>query len=70
MPLSRPILHAIVAPGLLAAAQARGETLTLRAGAETWRITEEALLAPDGQRLSRLPGHIAYWFAWSGFTGG
>ena len=34
-----------------------------------WRVTEEALLSPDGKRLDRLPGHIAYWFAWSGYYG-
>ena len=39
----------------------------LEADGRVWRITEEALLGPDGERLSRLPGHIAYWFAWSGF---
>ena len=39
----------------------------LVAGAETWRVEEEALVGEDGERLARLPGHIAYWFAWSGF---
>ena len=32
-----------------------------------WRVEEEALVAADGRRLERLPGHIAYWFAWSNF---
>lgn len=32
-----------------------------------WRVEEEQLVGPDGQTLDRLPGHIAYWFAWSGF---
>ena len=41
----------------------------LLAGAETWRVTEDALVGPSGRRLTRLPGHIAYWFAWSGFRG-
>jgi hypothetical protein len=35
-----------------------------------WRVEEEALVAADGQRLERLPGHIAYWFAWSNFKRG
>ena len=39
----------------------------LVAGTETWRVEEEALVGEDGERLARLPGHIAYWFAWSGF---
>ncbi len=41
----------------------------LLAGAETWRVTEDALVGPSDRRLTRLPGHIAYWFAWSGFRG-
>ncbi len=40
-----------------------------RAGGTEWRITEEALVGPGGRRLDRLPGHVAYWFAWAGFLG-
>ena len=32
-----------------------------------WTITEAALKGPKGETLTRLPGHIAYWFAWSGY---
>jgi len=32
-----------------------------------WQVTEDALVGPDGSTLARLPGHIAYWFAWSGY---
>ena len=32
-----------------------------------WRITEEALLAEDGERLQRIGGHLAFWFGWFGF---
>ncbi|MEP0324120.1 DUF3179 domain-containing protein [Bauldia litoralis] len=35
-----------------------------------WQVTEDALVGPDGRSLARLPGHIAYWFAWSGYFGG
>jgi hypothetical protein len=35
-----------------------------------WRVEEEALVAADGRKLERLPGHIAYWFAWSNFRRG
>jgi hypothetical protein len=38
-------------------------------GTEIWRVTEEALVAPTGRSLPRLPGHVAYWFAWSGYFG-
>jgi hypothetical protein len=41
----------------------------VRRGEERWRVTEEALVAPNGRMLSRLPGHVAYWFAWSGYFG-
>ena len=34
-----------------------------------WRLEEEALVGPDGSRLPRVPGHIAYWFAWDGYLG-
>ncbi|MGH6924821.1 MAG: DUF3179 domain-containing protein [Propylenella sp.] len=39
------------------------------ADGSTWRVTEDALVGPDGRTLGRLPGHIAYWFAWSGHFG-
>ena len=32
-----------------------------------WSITENELIGPKGKTLSRLPGHVAYWFAWSGY---
>jgi len=38
-------------------------------GAEVWQVTEDALVGPSGRNLSRLPGHVAYWFAWSGYFG-
>ena len=46
-----------------------GETLSDSAGM-VWQVGEESLIAPNGQRLPRLPGHIAYWFGWQSFTGG
>jgi hypothetical protein len=41
----------------------------IRQGDELWRVTEDALVGPNGRTLARLPGHIAYWFAWSGYFG-
>lgn len=38
-------------------------------GGVAWRAEEEALVGPQGERFERLPGHIAYWFAWSGYFG-
>jgi len=35
-----------------------------------WTVGEENLTGPGGQRLARLPGHIAYWFGWQSFVGG
>ena len=35
----------------------------------TWQISEDGLVGPDGTRLPRVPGHIAYWFAWDGYLG-
>ena len=41
----------------------------LRADGADWAITEEALVGPDGARLPRMPGHLAFWFAWAGYLG-
>ncbi|MCR9124294.1 MAG: DUF3179 domain-containing protein [Phyllobacteriaceae bacterium] len=41
----------------------------LIADGERWRITETALVGPDGTRLDRVAGHIAYWFAWDSYFG-
>jgi hypothetical protein len=40
---------------------------TIKHDKKLWKVTERALLGPEGQSLSRLPGHLAYWFAWSGY---
>jgi len=32
-----------------------------------WRMTEDALIGPAGQRMERIAGHLAYWFAWYAF---
>ena len=37
---------------------------------ELWTVTEDALTGPDGESLARLPGHIAYWFAWQSYKEG
>lgn len=42
---------------------------SLNLGGESWTVTEAALVGPGGKTLPRLPGHIAYWFAWSGYLG-
>ncbi|MEM0906446.1 MAG: DUF3179 domain-containing protein [Pseudomonadota bacterium] len=50
----------------------RGErsfTADLTSDGTTWSQTEDALLGPDGESAPRLPGHIAYWFAWDGYLG-
>ena len=39
----------------------------LRVGEERWTIGEAGLTGPDGRTLARLPGHVAYWFAWAGY---
>ncbi len=35
----------------------------------SWTVTEDALIGPDGSRLARVAGHIAYWFAWDNYLG-
>lgn len=34
-----------------------------------WLVGEEELAGPDGKRLPRMPGHVAYWFAWNSYLG-
>ena len=34
---------------------------------QEWKLTENELIGPNNKKLSRLPGHVAYWFAWSGY---
>ncbi len=34
-----------------------------------WQVEESALRGPGGESFPRLPGHVAYWFAWSGYFG-
>jgi hypothetical protein len=44
------------------------DTQSLRdAAGGVWRIEEDALVGPAGERLPRLPGTLAYWFAWQAF---
>lgn len=40
---------------------------TVKHDGEIWQVTESALIGPEGSGLARLPGHLAYWFAWSGY---
>jgi hypothetical protein len=42
------------------------DTMIDGAGA-SWRITEDALVGPDGERMPRLNGVLAYWFGWFQF---
>ena len=34
-----------------------------------WRVDEDALRSSSGENLARLPGHLAYWFAWDNYLG-
>lgn len=36
-------------------------------GGARWHVTESSLIGPGGESLPRLPGHVAYWFAWAGY---
>ena len=44
------------------------DTLTGSGGSD-WYVEETALIGPDGHRLPRVGGHVAYWFAWAGYLG-
>jgi hypothetical protein len=49
--------------------EAAAEADRIRGPGGLWTVTEAALLGPDGARLARVPGHVAYWFAWDGYLG-
>ena len=34
-----------------------------------WSVSESALIGPDGTKLPRVAGHVAYWFAWDNYLG-
>ncbi len=35
---------------------------------QRWQVTEDALISASGQQLSRLAGHLAFWFGWYSFN--
>ncbi len=49
--------------------EAGAEPGTLAADGEVWRIGEDALTGPDGNRLPRVAGHVAFRFTWTAFVG-
>ena len=49
--------------------EATAERNTLRGPGGLWKVAEEMPVGPDGARLARVPGHVAYWFAWDGYLG-
>lgn len=46
-----------------------GNEDALIANGQAWQVTEEAIVAEDGTKLARVPGHIAYWFGWNSYFG-
>ncbi len=49
--------------------KAAGKPDTVSSQDTIWHVREDALHGPAGEKLHRLPGHIAYWFAWAGYLG-
>lgn len=41
----------------------------LKSAEGSWQLTEDFLIGPRGEKLARVPGHVAYWFAWDGYLG-
>jgi hypothetical protein len=46
----------------------RTEGILTSADGAVWQVTEDALISGD-HSLERVAGHVAYWFAWSGYMG-
>ena len=49
-------------PGRVVAYDVEAGVATTEDGS-TWQVTEGALVGPSGEKLERLPGHNAFWFA-------
>ena len=47
-----------------------GDPARLESDRALWNVTEDALTGPGGESLARLPGHVAYWFAWQSYKEG
>lgn len=43
------------------------KSTVLDSAGNSWQITEEALVGPDGKLAPRVNGHLAYWFGWYSF---
>lgn len=43
--------------------------LDLKETKGNWKVTEDFLIGPNGEKLARISGHVAYWFAWDGYLG-
>ena len=41
----------------------------LKSGNDLWQVSEDALIGPGGEKLDRIAGHLAFWFAWDGYLG-
>ena len=42
----------------------------VESGGALWSVSEDALTGPEGETLARLPGHMAYWFAYQSYHPG
>lgn len=49
--------------------QFAGSQQELKGPGGNWTVGEDDLTGPDGTKLARIAGHIAYWFAWDGYLG-
>ena len=47
-----------------------GDPARVESDRALWNVTEDALTGPGGESLARLPGHVAYWFAWQSYKEG
>ena len=43
--------------------------VSVKSGKDAWLVSEDALIGPGGEKLVRIAGHLAFWFAWDGYLG-
>ena len=46
------------------------EPVRVESDGALWSVSEDALTGPGGDTLARLPGHMAYWFAFQSYMAG
>ncbi len=56
--------HRVYDPKGVSFSQYDGDRTVMTQAGDSWTLTEEALVGPNGEQHERLPSHSAFWFGW------